>query len=424
MKARAAVVGCGAVLTACVLGWATSGDQTLAVAAHLARYGVAFVAYVVALACADGLSARGLRVALWAGIAWRIVLVAAPPLLSDDVYRYVWEGRIQNHGGNPYAWGDRPEAERWAPLRDSVWSGVNHKDYTAIYPPLWQLAARAVVALHDSVTAMKAFVVACEIATLLALLRLLRRRGQPHARILIWAWSPLALVEIAGSGHNDALGLLLSVLALASLAGGQRAVAAAALAGAFQAKLLPALFGAAWLRRFRRRDVALGALLAGGCLLPFLGAGAGLVMSLGKYGELWLFNETLFAPLAALAGSHVAAVRLGAVLTLALALTLAARRVDEARAGLLVVVAFLLLTPNALPWYALWLLPFLVLCDAPWALLFTATVQFAYLVYPLWQSGEPWRLGWGIRALEYAPPALVGIACLRDARRRRAPAAA
>ena len=67
--------------------------------------------------------------------------------------------------------------------------------------------------------------------------------------------------------------------------------------------------------------------------------------------------------------------------------------------------------------YALWLLPFLVLCDAPWALLFTGTVQLAYLVYPGWLAGEPWHLGWGIRALEYAPCALVALKSLGEARR-------
>ena len=66
-------------------------------------------------------------------------------------------------------------------------------------------------------------------------------------------------------------------------------------------------------------------------------------------------------------------------------------------------VASLLLGPNVLPWYALWLLPLLVLRDEPAALLFTGTVSLAYLVYPAWQSGEPWALGWGWRALEYGP---------------------
>jgi hypothetical protein len=72
-----------------------------------------------------------------------------------------------------------------------------------------------------------------------------------------------------------------------------------------------------------------------------------------------------------------------------------------------VVAASLLLAANVLPWYALWLLPFLVLGDAPAVLLFTGTVALAYLAYPEWRSGESWYLSWGVRALEYGPCALV-----------------
>jgi hypothetical protein len=79
-----------------------------------------------------------------------------------------------------------------------------------------------------------------------------------------------------------------------------------------------------------------------------------------------------------------------------------------------VVAATLLLGPNLLPWYALWLLPFVVLLEVPAALLFTGTVALAYLVYPAWQSGETWYLPWRVRALEYGPCALVLALSLRS----------
>jgi hypothetical protein len=88
---------------------------------------------------------------------------------------------------------------------------------------------------------------------------------------------------------------------------------------------------------------------------------------------------------------------------------LAFGRSDPVAAALAVFVAVLLLSPNVLPWYALWLLPLLVLRDFHPGLLFSGTVGLAYFVYPLWQSGEPWRIGWGIRLLEYAPCLLVAI---------------
>jgi hypothetical protein len=406
----------GTVLTACVSTWALGGDQTGRVASHLALYAAAFLAYLVALLAARDLSSRGLGLALLLSVGWRAALVAAPPLLSDDVNRSVWEGRIQLHGGNPYAWRDRPEAPKWQGLRDEVWRGLNHRDYTAVYPPFWQLAARAVVSLHDSVTAMKAFLVACEALAVAALVPLLKRRGLPLSRLLVFAWSPLALVEVAGSGHNEAFGVLWLTLGLWALEAGRPSLSALAVGLGLQAKLLPGLVAVAWARRYRVWHLAAAALLAAAVVLPYWEAGTLLWLSLDKYASFWRFNETLFVPLALAAGSHRVAVAVAAVLVLGLALGLAVRRADAAAAATAVVAASLLLSPNVLPWYALWLLPLLVLRDEPAALLFTGTVGLAYLVYPDWQSGAQWRVGWGLRALEYLPCLAVLIA--QRARRR------
>ena len=127
----------------------------------------------------------------------------------------------------------------------------------------------------------------------------------------------------------------------------------------------------------------------------------------------------MFAPLAWLTGGQRAAVAAASLAVVALALALAWRGTEAVTAATAVVGASLLLSPNVLPWYALWLLPLLALRDEPAALLFTGTVGLAYLVYPDWQSGEQWRLGWGPRALEYGP--CLGLLALT--RWRQAPGA-
>jgi hypothetical protein len=403
---RVLLAGSAVVLTTCVAVWARQGDQTTRVVPFLAWYGLAFAAYLVGLGPAATLSRRGLALALLVCGAWRVVLVLAPPLLSDDVYRSVWEGRVQLHGGNPYAWRDRPEAPQWTALRDDVWRGINHRDYAAVYPPLWQIAARAVVAVSDSVTAMKAFLAGCEMLALWPLAALLRRRGLPLGRLLVLAWSPLALVEIAGSGHNEALGLLLLAASLAALEAGRPLVSALAAALGFQAKFLPGLIAAAWARRYRVWHVAPAVALAALLVWPYRSAGRGLLLSLSKYAAFWTFNETLFAPLAALLG-HGAAVRFGTAVSLAVALALAWRRAEPVAAATVVVACVVALSPNVLPWYALWFLPLIVVRDEAAAVLFTGTVVLAYVVYVPWRSGETWRIGWGIRALEYLPCLLV-----------------
>jgi len=401
----------GLVLTACVLSWALRPPPPSRIAWHLASFGLAFAAYLVALTASRGVSRRAFLACLGAALVWRAVLVAAPPLLSNDINRYVWEGRVQVHGGNPYRWSDRPESSRWLPLRDEVYEGLNHKDYTAVYPPLFVLATRAVVRVHDSFTAMKAFLVLCELLTLGLLARLLRHRGLPLERLLVLAWSPLALVEIAGSGHNEAFGMLWLALALLALDLDRPLVSALAAGAGFLSKYLPGLVAAAWARRYRPWHVVAAVAACAPLVLLYLDEGSRktMLLSLSKFSEFWRFNETLFAPLAVLLGSHSAAVRGGALLTLALALWLGWRRAEPVAAATAVVVASLLLSPNVLPWYALWLLPLLVVRDEPAALVFTGTVSLAYLVYPGWQSGEPWKLGWGWRALEYGPPALVAL---------------
>ncbi len=404
------------------LGWALTGDQTHDIARHLALWTLAWVGLGCAWLGARGLSAPALGAVLAAALGCRVLLLGAPPLLSDDVYRYVWEGRIQLHGGNPYAFADRPAAERWTALRDDVWRGVNWKEYAAIYPPLWQLAARAVVRVHDSVMAMKAFLVACEVACWAVLGLALARRGLPRERLLLAALHPLALCEIAGSGHNESFGLLGLGAALLALDAGRSGAAASLAALAFQAKLLPGLIAAGWARRLRARDVLLASALAGLLVLPYASAGPDLLRSLQAYGREWRFNETGFALLALLPVGRVWPGRIALALLAALACALAWKRAEPAEAGLALVGAWLLVMPSVLPWYALWLLPFLVLL-APHeraaaghaalaalhagAFAFTATVALAYLVYPGYLAGGAWQVSWGVRALEYGPCVLL-----------------
>ncbi|MCG6925712.1 MAG: glycosyltransferase 87 family protein [Acidobacteria bacterium] len=397
---------CGVVLSLCVANWATGAAPPFRVGAHLALYGAAFVAYLVALVASRGLSRRGLLLALGVALVWRAALVVAPPF-NDDINRYVWEGRIQQHGGNPFKWSDRPTMERWAPLRDEVWDGMNHRHMPAIYPPLFQLAAWGVTSVHDSVTAMKVFLVLCEIATLGLLAWVLRRRHRPAERLLIMAWSPLALVEVAGAGHNDAFAVMWLVAGLLALELDRPLLSALAVGAGSMAKILPGVVAVAWARRYRPWHVLAALSVIAVCVWPYLDAGRTLFHSLSRFARYWRFNETLFAPLAALLGSHEAAVRAGTVLTLVLALVLAWRRADTTTAAMALVAASLVLSPNVLPWYALWFLPLLVVRDQPAALLFTGTVSLSYLAYPEDQSGDRWSVGWGVRALEYLPCAAV-----------------
>jgi hypothetical protein len=415
--ARRSLIASTVVLTACVAWWAAHGDQTRQAPTYILTFGLAFAAYLVALRASREISKTALQVCLGLAVLWRVALVGVPPLMSDDIYRYVWEGRIQVHGGNPYAWTDRPEAERWIPLRDPTWQAMNHKGYTAFYPVLWAMAVRLVASVHDSVTAMKVFVVICEMLTWLVLARLLALRKLPPDRLLIAAWSPLAIAEIAGGGHNDSFGLLFVSLALLALDSGRPLLSALMGALAFQAKLAPGLAVAAWARRFKLWHIAAAAALVLVLVIPYASAGDGLLRSLSGYGQFWRYNQTLFVPIEALLGPKLAPIAAGLLVGVT-ALALAALRVEPVAAGLATTAAILLLSPSVLPWYATWLLPWLVLRDEAGALLFTGTATLAYFVYPGWLAGGPWQISWGLRALEYGPCLLLSALSIARARSR------
>lgn len=413
---RLAIAGlCGmAVLVASHGDWTRDTPRFLGVFALLAAlYLLALHAAGVFRPSSHGLPEVDLKWALAALVLVRVAIAWSEPLLSDDVYRSVWEGRVQRASGNPFAWNDRPEAQKWESLRDGyVYPRINHRDYAAIYPPAWQWAMRGVNRISDSVTAVKLFGVACEGLFWAGLWQLLRARGMPVVRVLIAAASPLALIEIAGSGHSEAMGLAALVWAMVALERDRRPWAALALALAFLSKLVPGLLALPWFRRFRVRDYGLMAVVVVILSAPFVEDTA--LLSLRKYGELWRFNETLFALTEAIGGSHRGGVMLSMAVLIVLGVALARRRDrDVVESGLIMTTALLLLMPNVLPWYALWLLAFVPAARmtplAAAALAFTLTAPLAYLVYPAFLAGAPWRLPWSHRAIEYGLPLLVFV---------------
>ncbi|AFY40286.1 glycosyl transferase family 2 [[Leptolyngbya] sp. PCC 7376] len=137
-------------------------------------------------------------------IAPRLLLLAMYP--GDDIWRYLWEGHLQNHGFNPYLLA--PDADVLNHLRFDWWSKINHPDHAAIYPPVTQLGFRVLAALSPSVLLFKsAFVVAD-----LGICRLLSCRFGYKAS-LIYAWNPLVIYSFAGGGHYDSWFLLALVAA-------------------------------------------------------------------------------------------------------------------------------------------------------------------------------------------------------------------
>src|SRR5437879_1635508 len=172
-----------------------------------------FVAWLVIKARA---ARSTLIIVIVLAVLFRLSLLFSPPYLSDDIYRYIWDGRVQAAGINPYRY--IPADPALKNLRDQeIYPKINRRDSAqTIYPPVAEVIYFLTTRVSESVTWMKTTMVLFEELVIWAIVQLLASFGLPRQRILIYAWHPLTVWEFAGSGHLDAM--IIGFLALALLA--------------------------------------------------------------------------------------------------------------------------------------------------------------------------------------------------------------
>jgi hypothetical protein len=230
----------------------------------------------------------------WCVLALAIRLPLLTMSSSDDVYRYLWEGRVQLHGVNPYSLA--PDDPTLAPLRDENWSNVNHPNWPAIYPPLAQLEFAILAAIHPDLRLFKATHALWDFLTFLLLMAWLRDRGLDPRRAIVYGLCPLTLTAFSISGHVDALMLLLMVAACRLFDQGRVRWAGVSLGLAVAAKImaLPLLLWFAY-RNLRSALIAIATILL--CYLPYLAATTDLFHSLLRFGAEQEFYSLIHYPL-------------------------------------------------------------------------------------------------------------------------------
>ena len=408
----------GLLIGLCVAGVALLGDLSRSVPAFLLLFGAAAVCYLWAARFADGYAPCGILIF---GLLFRLILIPTEPSLSDDIYRYVWDGRVQAAGVNPYLYA--PDAAELAHLRDAqIHPRINHSDIPTVYPPAAQLLFLACGLISESVWFYKLIFVLLDLATAWSVWTVLRRLNLPKGRILLYLWNPLLLVEVAGSGHVDILGVALLSASLAAVSAGARPKAVLTLALAFLSKLLPVALLPAWwawasFREPRPTEQGGGTItgvlrvlwpaglflfLVAVAYLPFSAAGRELFTGLGVYARHWEFNGLGYRAVRWILGDGSQTARWVSAMLLSLgAFAVAVLRIHPLRAGFLVVGAIIWLTPTLHPWYVLWILPFATLCCSWTWVVFSCLVPVSYVVLAGYvQTGvwlEPWWL-WPVQA--------------------------
>ena len=410
---KLAVIGVG---SAAVYGSAVPLSAPLGVEPlllHLFVFGGAVALYLLALwAVMRGWEAGpgALGIILGFALVFRLLLLWTPVYLSSDPYRYLWDGRVQLAGVNPYRY--PPAAPELSALRDlDVHPNINRPTAVTVYPPGAQaLFALAAMVTPGTLPGWRALLLLADAATVLLLLRLLGRLEAPAEAVLAYAWSPLVVFEGIQGGHVDLAVIPAVLLALMWRMDGFPVRSGLALGVAVLLKLYPAVLLVAWWRRGDWRFPGAVVTVVGLGYLPYAATvGLGALGFLPTYvsSPYEDFNIGLRALLTFPFGFADPPVR-GAAMALlfgALAATLVwiARtgRPDAAglwRATALAVGAYVILVPTAMhPWYVLWIVPFLCFRASAPLLFFSAAVTLGYTQYVV----EPPTLPWWAWLAEY-----------------------
>jgi alpha-1,6-mannosyltransferase len=357
----------------------------------MASLTLASVAYLLAIReffATPTFARRVVVIGLVLAAVWHVQFLRAPAGTDDDIHRYVWDGRLQRLGYNPYLVVPSDPAAKG--LHTPETRNLNNPNLPSPYPPGAELFFRAVTAIQESTFALKIAFVACELAIVFVLLDVLRYNRQGAHLVLAYAWSPLLAIEVAGNGHIDIVGALLLLVSAAALGRRWRTTAAVTFGLAIAVKLLPIVLLPLYWKRVRIRDAALAATVVGLLYLPFLNHGRIPIGSLGTYVQHWRFNGPVFAML-----DRVAPPQLLAGLAVLAGLATATWLRNTAPEWSPDIFAWpmavsLLCAPAVFPWYLLWLLPFLRSPSTLLLVVWTVSIIPTYVMWHLRTLGRPW----------------------------------
>jgi len=324
-------------------------------------------------------------------IFFRAVLVPTDPaVLSKDMYRYVWDGRVQQNSINPYLY--PPSSEQLSSLRDDkIYPNINRKDSPTIYPAGAQLLFRVFhILAGDRIFGFKGLMVFFDVMTVLVLLSLLRVYDFEETRVFVYAWNPLVIFEIGYSGHLEGVTVFFMVLAFYLNGINKKIPAVIALAFSSAIKLYPAFLLPALLNRGERTKGVITFVISFLLLyLPFFTVGNKIAGFLPNYFKnpyesfnlgLKYLVMRLFPSLNYFLLSQIFILVLVAT---GLFYFLKEKQKEQViRCGFILIGMLIVLMPASLhPWYVIILIPFLTFFPSFAWLIFTCAVALSYIKY-------------------------------------------
>ncbi len=356
-------------------------------------------------------------------IGLRCMLIFAFPNLSDDIYRFVWDGMLINDGVNPYLYTPTEYLElhgNGVSKYTDLYPHLNSKDYYSVYPPVCQLVFSMSTWLFQShlfwaTVVMKVLFVVAETLTIYFLLKLTQMTGINQQRVLLYALNPLIIIELTGNLHYEAFMILFLVLALWSFLRKRFKFFGIFMALSVAAKLLTLIFLPFFLRRARTNDLLRFFAVMGGTLFalfyPFLGwqLAGHLWQSINLYFQKFEFNASIYY-LVRWVGYQIKGYNIietaGPILQVTTFLIILILAFTEKRKSfknlfekmLLAITCYLFLATTVHPWYLAMPVMFTVFTYFRYPIFWSALICLTYVNY----SYSPYHENLWVVALEYS----------------------
>ncbi len=368
------------------------------------------------------------------GVLFRIVLIPSEPFLSDDIYRYLWDGKIIASGINPYKFA--PVDIQLLQFRDQIiYPFINFPEIATSYPPVSQFMFLINQWLGGSVLSWKILLLFVEIILFLVILRMVQHFKLNKFRILIYFYNPLLIIETYSSGHLEITGVLFFWIAVYLFYKRYDWKSIIFFAMSIMTKFIPLVSGIPFLLNKFFRKSALLMVICSILLLPFMFSGILPLPGLFSYINRWEFNGGLYQLVISIMNllnikeyqwmdvnfsGHLetfyfsyaffykifAAVILVAVFfdqMNKLRATSSFRSINFIQRGFILTAGFLLLMPTLHPWYLIWIIPFLVFIPNWSWLLFTFLIQTSYFVLKDYALFFVWKESVWILLFQYIP---------------------
>ncbi|MCM8525641.1 MAG: glycosyltransferase, partial [Lentisphaeraceae bacterium] len=320
--------------------------------------------------------------------------------VSDDVYRYIWEGRIQNAGFDPYILS--PDSAQLEGMRDELWSGINHKDWSAIYGPAALILFKVIAFFSPAVEAFKLAFVLLDLATLGMLYLILKKKGHHPGSLVLYAFNPLVILAFAGEAHLDSLQMFLVIASYFFCISRKWTMSALLIGLAISSKFTAIVFLPFLIRKENWQWLLVSIISVFVPALFFEASVQQMFSSLFRFGAEMRFNDSIHFVFFKIFGQGTAAY-ISAGLLVVVSVAIWMTQDSPLRVAFFCCFAFLLLSPTVHYWYLCMLVPFLVLVPSVPAMVWTVSSVFYFNV--MWRNSHGLGFSHSLmdQALQYIP---------------------